>query len=135
MKDGILYTLLFVGAVLLLTSLCLIRWGCNVATGVVDKVVNPSAIIVNYEWYETQFRDIKAAEGQIKDAEDSIKRYKEDNKGNWTFDQREEYARLNSNVTGLRSYRRSLIEAYNAKASMITRNMWKSGTLPQHIDQ
>ena len=117
---------------------CLLgKWLYGVGTGVVTKVVNPDAIITNYEWYEQQFRDIKAAEGQIKDAQETIDRFKLDSgpSNGWKFDQREEYARLNLNLQGLKSYKRSLIEAYNGKASMITRNLWKSSTLPQSISQ
>lgn len=136
-KDSTIGAILLIVLIILLPLLCLFQWGCRVGTGVVDRVINPDAIIGNYEWYEQQFRDIKAAEGQIKDAEESVDRFKKDSgpSKEWRFDQREEYARLNSNLSGLKSFRRSLIESYNAKSSMITRNMWKSGTLPYHIEQ
>jgi hypothetical protein len=127
--------LLPISAVLIiLGAIC---WGLGLFGGLVDRVVNPNAIVQNYEWYQQQLKDINAIEGQIKDAQDSADTYKKDNgdPANWKFDQREEYGRLNSNVTGLKQSRRKMIEDYNAKASMITRNLWKSSTCPQHIDE
>ena len=140
-KNGILSVIIVILSCILLAIFCgVVNTGCwavNVGKGVVDRVVNPDAIVTNYEWYEQQYRDIKAAEGQIKDAKDAIKSFKEDSgpSDKWRFDQREEYARLNSNLQGLKSYKRSLIETYNAKSAMITRNLWKSSTLPHTIDQ
>jgi len=109
----------------------------NWVSRIYEETATPEKAVARYEWYETQFRDIKAAEGQLKDAEESVTRFKKDSgeSKEWRFDQREEYARLNVNLQGLKSYRRSLIEAYNAKAAMITRNMWKSSTLPHQIEQ
>lgn len=115
----------------------LISWGMGVGKDIVDRTINADAIITNYEWYEQQYKDIQAIEGQIKDAQASVDRFKADNGSaeNWKFDQREEYARLNSIATGIQQARRKMIEDYNAKAWMITRTMWKSGNLPHHIDQ
>lgn len=118
----------------------LVGGGCylvGVATGVFKRVVNPDAVISNYEWYEQQAKDIKAVEGQIRDAEDSVKRFKEDNgkPKDWTFDQREEYARLNSHVTGLKQARRGMVAAYNARSNMVTRNLWKHPSLPHQIEE
>ncbi len=109
----------------------------NTGTGVANRVANPDAVVGGYEWYEQQLKDIKAVEGQIKDADDSAKAFKADNgeAAGWRFDQREEYGRLNSNLTGLKQARRKMIEDYNAKAAMITRNLWKSPTCPQHIEE
>jgi len=127
----------FVSLFLFLFVLGLGCWGWKTTFGVVERVVNPDAIVQNYEWYEQQMRDIKAIEGQIKDAEAATKRFKDDNgpSKNWAFDQREEYARLNSHITGLSQARRSMIQTYNARASMITRNLWKSKTLPHQIEE
>lgn len=113
-------------------------WAWSTGTGVITRVVNPDAIVQNYEWYEQQFKDIKAMEGQVRDGEDAAKRFKEDNgvdASKWAYDQRQEYARLNSNVTGLHSAKRRMVEDYNARAGMITRNLWKRSDLPQHIEE
>lgn len=105
--------------------------------GVFNRVASPDAAIGGYEWYEQQVKDIKAIEGQIKDAEDSCKQFKEDNGAakEWTYDQRGEYSRLNSNTTGLKQAKRKMVEDYNARAAMITRNLWKRSDLPQHIEE
>lgn len=102
-----------------------------------ERTASPDAAINSYEWYEQQVRDIRAVDGQIKDAEAAAQRFKDDNgkAGEWAFDQREEYGRLNSHVTGLRQARRSMVETYNARAAMVTRNLWKSSDLPYHIEE
>lgn len=130
-------TAILLGSFLLLVCVCA---GCrlwHLGMGVVDRQVNPDAIVSNYEWYEQQVKDIKAIEGQCKDAEDAMTQFKTDNGAakDWRFDQRQEYARLSTNTTGLKQARRSLIENYNARAGMISRNLWKSSTLPQHLEE
>jgi hypothetical protein len=121
---------------LLLIAISLVAKGCGWIAGVAEHVASPDAAISSYEWFEQQYRDVHAIEWQIKDAQDAVKRFKDDNgkPSDWAFDQREEYGRLNSHVTGLKQARRGMIEVYNARASMITRNLWKSSTLPQHIE-
>lgn len=112
-------------------------WGWNLGMGIVNRQVNPDMIVQSYEWYEQQVRDIRAIEGQITDAKEAVETFKSGSgpAEHWTFTQREEFGRLNSNITGLKQAKRKMIEDYNARASMISRNYWKSSTLPQHIEE
>lgn len=127
-----------VGLLLLAILVCGGIWsfGSDYAHRLYERTASPDAMVSSYEWYEQQVKDIKATEGQIADAQDALTRFKADNglATGWRFDQRGEYDRLNSNLTGLKSARRSMVEAYNARAAMVTKNLWKSSTLPQHID-
>lgn len=114
-----------------------LSWGWNLGTGVLNRQVNPDAIVGNYEWYEQQVRDIKATQGQINDAKESVETFQKGSGApeHWTFTQREEFGRLNANITGLKQARRQMIENYNARSSMISRNMWKRSDLPQHMEE
>jgi hypothetical protein len=114
----------------------LAHWVFSVPAGVVQRVVNPDAIVLHYEYYESQFQDIQAADAQIKTAVLAVARFKEEAgpRAQWTFDMREELARLNDNLDGLRFYRSKLIADYNAKSRMVTRTLWKRSDLPYHID-
>lgn len=114
--------------------------GCfvwNWGAGIYHQTATPERAVERYEWYEQQVRDIKAVDGQVRDAQGAVDRFKADNgpSNRWKFDQREEYARLNTNLQGLKSYRRGLVEDYNARAGMISRNLWKRPDLPTHIEE
>ncbi len=126
-----------VGLLIVTVIWSVVSWVWGVGSGVTNRVVNPDAIVQNYEYFEQQLKDIKAVEGQIKDAEESVAAFKKDagDAKEWKFDQREEYGRLNSNLTGLRQSRRKMVEDYNARAAMISRNLWKSSDCPQHIEE
>lgn len=131
---AIVLLLIILGSILVITPIgCVVNWAYRAA----DRTISPDAAIDSYEWFEQQHKDIQALELQIKDAEEALVRFKADNgeAKEWAFDQRGDYSRLNNNLTGIRQSRHTLIETYNARAGMITRNLWKSSTLPQHIGE
>jgi len=135
MKDGILAFLLLIFGVAII---CVCAGTCtvwNYGSRVAERTIGPDAMISNYEWYEQQLKDIKAIEGQTRDAEQAVVDFKEANGKELAYDQRIELSRLQANVTGLRQARRKMVEDYNARASMVTRSMWKSGTLPYRIEE
>lgn len=108
----------------------------GVGTGLFGKIVNPENIIERYEWFEQQAKDIKAIDQQISIAEKSEASFREaaGPRDKWTFQDREESSRLASHVTGLKQQRQSMAAAYNARASMVTRSMFKSKNLPESIE-
>ncbi len=129
--SGILIVLLIFAGLL-----GLVGWAISVPSGVVRRVVNPDAIVQNYEWYESQYQDIQAADNQIATAEQAAERFKM-NAGpreNWKLDERQEMGRLNDILDGLRYYRSRLAADYNAKSRMISRSMWKRSDLPYRVD-
>jgi hypothetical protein len=122
--------------IIFILFLSLVHWLVSVPAGVASRVINPNAIVQNYEWFEDQYQDIRAANAQIDIARKSIAAF-EASAGprvDWTFDMREELARLRSNLDALEFYRAKLIADYNAKSRMITRNLWKSDKLPYTIE-
>lgn len=136
-SEGVLAVLGLGAMFVILTVLCA---GCKlggIGLGLFERQVNPDAIVGNYEWYEQQVKDVKATEGKIRDAEDAVKGFKADNGDvkDYKFDQRQELSRLQSNLTGLKQARRGMVEDYNARAGMVSRNAWKRSDLPQHIEE
>lgn len=116
----------------------IVGWGADVATGVVQRQVNPDAIVQNYEYFTNQYHDIQATDGQIEAAKFAINDWYDTNgkdPNKWTFQDREELARLKTNMTGLVQARKDMAAQYNAKSREISRNLWKSKELPYQIDQ
>src|SRR4051812_44217558 len=58
--------------ILAILFLLLVHWLVSVPAGVASRVVNPHAIVQNYEWFEDQYQDIRAADAQIAIAVKSI---------------------------------------------------------------
>lgn len=129
-----------IGIVLLVgvgvTTCNVIGFGVNTATKVVTKTLDADNIIYNYEWFKRQFNDIEAFSQQLTFAKDAVENFKKDSgpREKWTFEDKQEYARLNSIVLGLQNTRQAMIADYNAKSSMVNRSIFKTGDLPNFID-
>lgn len=100
-----------------------------------NRVANPDQVVENYEWFIQQYEDIKRMDEQIKLAEEALTRFEKaaGERKNWTFQDRDEDARLCSIVIGLQQARTTLVNDYNAKAKMMTRNVFKERNLPDHV--
>lgn len=85
-------------------------WPFSVAKGVIDKVVNPNAIIQNYEWYYDQYNAIQAQEANIKMMPEDA-----------------------PELPGMRMVMNNAIAEYNSRSRQITRNLWKADDLPYQI--
>lgn len=85
-------------------------WPFSVAAGVAKKVVNPTAIVYNYEWYYDQYNSILAQEANV-----------------------EMLSPEAPERTGMIMVLNRNISEYNSKARQITRNLWKADDLPQTI--
>jgi hypothetical protein len=104
--------------------------------GVLNRVVDADAAISNYEWYESQYQDIRAVTSQLEDARAAVQRFRREAgpREKWTYDDRQESARLAVVAAGLEQERKHRIAVYNARSRMITRNLWKPRDgLPQQI--
>lgn len=85
-------------------------WPFSVASGLAKKVVNPTSIVYNYEWYYDQYNSILAQEANI----EVINPEAPERAGMIMI--------LNRNIS-----------EYNSKSRQITRNLWKADDLPQTI--
>lgn len=99
------------------------------ACGVVDKATNTDRIIYNYEWFHSSYNDIQGIEQQIKNKEELLNVMKADS----NTDQMD-LKKVEIELSGLKNMRVNFISEYNAKASQVNRSIWKSGSLPDHIN-
>lgn len=106
------------------------------AHDVVDKTINADNAIYNYEWFKQTYEDINAQKAQLSNAQqtfDSFVAVSGDRK-NWTFEDKNEYSRLNSVVLGIKNNLEQTIANYNARAKMANRNIFQNSILPNFID-
>lgn len=142
------YILWFIGAVIAFAVvsgvLRIVLFPVNTATKLIDtaydaqnKVLNADNAIYNYEWFKQKYQDIEAAKKQLTNNQQAFVNFQlglPEDRTKWGFEDKGEYARLLSVVTGSQNYIASLIADYNARASMATRNIFEESVLPSYID-
>lgn len=111
----------------------------NVATAparVANKTLETDNIINNYEWFKRQYNDIKAVDVKLTAAQDNLDGFKNDAgpRSDWTFEDKNESARLNAIVAGLKASRADMVSIYNARSKMANRNIFKSNDLPETVE-
>jgi hypothetical protein len=123
----------------LVFALRLLFMPANVAMGVAEKTFNPDAIIYNYEWFKTQYNEIKSFDIRIKNAQDVLTSFNESYKGiqrdKWSFEATQRETELNSILLGLKNQRALMVAEYNARAKMANRNFVKFDDVPDYIEQ
>lgn len=134
-----------VGAGFLLTvvgvPLTYCSMAANVATapaGVISATMRPENIIANYEWFRDQYRDIQSFGVRVevaKRARDTFARDLGADRSRWEAEDRLRYGQLQDNLNGLQSQRARMIETYNARTSMLNRNLFRGTDVPAQIDQ
>lgn len=132
-------TFLIVGGLLIKVAFFPIHTVNNLvdtAYDVQDKTLNADNAIYNYEWFKQTHEDIKATENKIINAQKRMDEFKADagERINWTFDDKQAYSILTSNLSGLESYYEDLIAQYNARAKMANRNIFDDKILPTFIE-
>lgn len=107
-----------IGILVIITAM----WFGGKALGVIDKVTEPDHIINSYEEYE----EIYAACQKLCD---DIRNYNtmdvDETSG---FSKQERILNIENNFN-------RWIREYNAKSRMVTRNLWKSESLPYKLDR
>lgn len=103
---------------------------------VINRTVSTDNIITNYEWFKTQYNDILAIDKKIKTNRDQIDQFKNDAgpRDKWTFEDKNELARLNSISAGLAGHRAEMVATYNARSKMVNRSIFKSADLPETVE-
>lgn len=90
---------------------------------VITKTYEVEYCLNNYEWFKQQKQDIDGMAEKIVNAKKAAEDFRK-NAGpreNWTFEDKTEDARLQSNVTGLENRRVDLIKTYNARSEQLNR--------------
>lgn len=112
--------------------------GNAVQTGhdVIDKTINADNAIYNYEWFKQQKQDIEVAKQQYQNAlqvEDAFKA-SVGPRSEWTWEDKQEAARLSSITLGLKQQIIQRTEDYNARAAMANRDIFRDGLLTQTLE-
>lgn len=92
---------------------------------IVARVVTPTKIVQNYEWFYDMVNQIKTMDVQIEDSEMTLKTLTKDT---------ELYNRNIVELNGLKRIMLNLISEYNSKSKQITRNLFKAKDLPYQIN-
>jgi hypothetical protein len=109
----------------------------DTAYGVVDEVMDKNNAIYNYEWFKEQEAYIRQCLKNEEIAKEEWESYKSDlpaDREKWTRDDKTEEASLRNSYYALQKLTNKAMEDYNAKASMVTRNIFKDN-LPSNIDR
>lgn len=145
-KIGIIFAVIF-GC----TALTAIGWGVRslmlaprainhtlgTAEGVIDKTLTADNAIYNYEWFKQQYEDIQAGQKKLDNAETNHVAYRAslpEDREDWTFEDKQEDARLNTIVLGLENNLEDMIADYNARAKQANRNIFEDGIIPDFIE-
>lgn len=94
--------------------------------GIIEKTYNADNALYNYHWFKERFEGIKATENKIGIAERAVKTFQDNNpRKDWTFEDKNESARLASIKQGLMSQYEDLAAEYNARAKEVDRAIFK----------
>ena len=133
-----IFWVMLIGAVITVMS-----WGFNVIMApvkgtqeVIQKTFDGDKIFADYEWFHQQYEDYQGICEKIRSAEISVKQFKEDAgpRKDWDYSDKDEMARLNSILSGLKFQKADIVKNYNARGEMITRNLFKSKNLPKTLN-
>lgn len=103
---------------------------------IVNKTIDADNVLYNYEWFKQQYRDIGAVDLKIKQQQDAIDIYVKDlgPRTEWSWDDKQEFSRLNSILVGLRHQRDDMVATYNARANMANRQIFMGSDVPSRIE-
>lgn len=95
--------------------------------GIVEQTYNADNALYNYHWFKERYEEIKATENKIENTQDQIDTFKEDagDRSTWTFEDKQEYSRLNSILGGQQSYYETIVGEYNARAKEVDRAVFR----------
>lgn len=103
---------------------------------IIDKTIDADNVIYNYEWFHREYNDLQAMTPKLENAQAELKGF-EDSAGPrtaWTFEDKQEHARLSSIMLGLKNQRATIVADYNAHASMSNREIFIGRSLPDHVE-
>jgi len=106
------------------------------AGDVIEKTYDADNAIYNYEWFKQQYADIQAAEKMITNTKVIRDDYKDmyGDPKEWDWQTKQDYNSINTKYMGQINNYETLVEDYNARASMANRNVFQD-KLPLHVDK
>jgi len=106
------------------------------AGNIIDKTYDADNAIYNYEWFKTQYEDIRATERSISNTQTEMTAYRElyGNVSLWDWQTKQDYNSLQKKFLGQQNYYEYLVAEYNARSNMANREIFKD-KLPLHVDK
>jgi hypothetical protein len=106
------------------------------ASGIVQRTANPDNVIQNYEWFKRQVQDVAAIDSRLQASRRALDVYlaSAGDRSKWTFEDKQEFSRLNSIILGLEGQRASMVAEYNARSQMANRALFKTSDLPETLN-
>lgn len=134
-KVGALALLVMFGLILVAGGLGILTAPFRSAAGIVERTTNPDNVLANYEWFKRQYQDVQAFDVKIQNADTEIARFKAEAgpRDKWTFEDKQESARLSNVLLGLQNQKASMVAEYNARTQMANRNIFRTGDLPDRL--
>lgn len=108
----------------------------ELAYDTVDQTINADNAIYNYEWFKQKKEDIDATRNKLDNSRKTLDNFENSagERATWTFEDKQEHARLSSIVLGTENYLEQQIADYNARSKMANRNIFQNSILPDYID-
>lgn len=108
---------------------------CTTAGQIADRTFDGDNVIFQYEWFKQQAQDYKAIEVKKDRAQASVDQFKEEAgpRKEWTWEDKQECSRLQSIADGLGYQCEDIKSKYNARSTMINRNIFKDNKLPHQL--
>lgn len=141
MKEAIKGTLVIIGLIAVLFLLAILGRAFRIISlpfwkldqqiksneDIIKKTYDADNVLYNYRWFKDRMGEIKATETKIQIAveeRDSFVKIAGDY-SKYTFEDKQEYSRLTSNITGLKNYYKTIVEEYNSRASQADRAIFQ----------
>ena len=130
--------------ILIVVVLAVVIWGIRLflmpaqqAARIAEKTLDADNVIYNYEYFKQAYQDIGAMDLKIATAGAAIDDFNESAgpREKWDFRDKEESARLRTNLTGLQNVRNDMVATYNARARMVNRSIFMGKDVPSLIEQ
>jgi hypothetical protein len=129
--------IVIVGVKLILFPVRVVNQNIDTATGIYEKTMDSDNAIYNYEWFKEQeahIRECLKNEEISKDEWNYFLSQLPGDRTKWSREDKQEESSLRGSYYALQKLTNKAMEDYNAKASMVTRNIFKDN-LPSTIDR
>lgn len=115
-------------------ALHLVLYPANQAVKVYEKTFDADNMIYNYEYFKQQYQDVLAIDKKITNAKSELDSFVNlTPRQNWDFQDKQEYSRLVTNLTGLKNVKTEMVSTYNARANMVNRKIFMGRDVPAQI--
>jgi len=110
--------------------------GLETGEGIIDKTLTADNALYNYEWFKKQKEDIDALVKKYEVAVLASEGFKAEAgpRADWTFEDKDESARLSAVAQGVKSQYIDAVALYNARSKMANRSIFQDGKIPAFIE-